>query len=146
MVLTSRNVDGSTHRFILYASSAEIRLSWANDIIQILDSQRNFLNGIIIIVSFLTLPWPCHSLVFNYSKLPSFVPQPCSLLLNTRGKQLNPLAWERTWQKHSLWTLACSPTALPPLTASICPVCARSTPGILHIAHCLIKWLMFAGL
>lgn len=46
MVLTSRNVDGSTHRFILYASSPEIRLSWANDIIQILESQRNFLNAL----------------------------------------------------------------------------------------------------
>ncbi|KAI7807288.1 rho guanine nucleotide exchange factor 25 [Triplophysa rosa] len=46
LVLTSRNVDGSTHRFILYASSPEVRLCWANDIIQILESQRNFLNAL----------------------------------------------------------------------------------------------------
>nr|XP_055070078.1 rho guanine nucleotide exchange factor 25 [Misgurnus anguillicaudatus] len=46
MVLTSRNVDGSMHRFILHASSPEIRLSWANDILQILESQRNFLNAL----------------------------------------------------------------------------------------------------
>ncbi|XP_051562931.1 rho guanine nucleotide exchange factor 25-like [Myxocyprinus asiaticus] len=46
IVLTSRNVDGSMHRFVLYASSPEIRLSWANDIIQILETQWNFLNAL----------------------------------------------------------------------------------------------------
>lgn len=46
MVLTSRNVDGSMHRFTLHASSPEIRLSWANDILQILESQQNFLNAL----------------------------------------------------------------------------------------------------
>ncbi|KAA0713028.1 Rho guanine nucleotide exchange factor 25 [Triplophysa tibetana] len=46
LVLTSRNVDGTTLRFILYALSPEIRLCWENDIIQILDSQRNFLNAL----------------------------------------------------------------------------------------------------
>ncbi|XP_051567289.1 rho guanine nucleotide exchange factor 25-like isoform X2 [Myxocyprinus asiaticus] len=46
MVLTSRNVDGSMHRFVLHASSPEIRLSWANVIIQILETQHNFLNAL----------------------------------------------------------------------------------------------------
>lgn len=59
LVLTSRNVDGSMQRFILRASTPEIRMSWANDIIQMLETQRNFLNGISIIIS-MTLVWPCH--------------------------------------------------------------------------------------
>ncbi|XP_059426807.1 rho guanine nucleotide exchange factor 25 isoform X1 [Carassius carassius] len=46
MVLTSRNIDGSMHRFILRASSPEIRMTWANDIIQMLETQRNFLNAL----------------------------------------------------------------------------------------------------
>ncbi|KTG33548.1 hypothetical protein cypCar_00002651 [Cyprinus carpio] len=54
MVLTSRNIDGSMHRFILRASSPEIRMTWANDIIQMLETQRNFLNGIIIIIPSMT--------------------------------------------------------------------------------------------
>ncbi|KAI4891940.1 hypothetical protein NFI96_021913 [Prochilodus magdalenae] len=46
LVLTSRDASGSVQRFVLQASSAEIRLSWANDIIQILETQRNFLNAL----------------------------------------------------------------------------------------------------
>ncbi|XP_052455773.1 rho guanine nucleotide exchange factor 25-like [Carassius gibelio] len=46
MVLTSRNIDGSMQRFILRASSPEIIMTWANDIIQMLETQRNFLNAL----------------------------------------------------------------------------------------------------
>lgn len=44
-VLTSRNPDGSVVRFQLLASSPEICRAWVNDVVQILESQRNFLNG-----------------------------------------------------------------------------------------------------
>lgn len=44
-VLTSRNPDGSVVRFQLQASSAETCRAWVNDVVQILESQRNFLNG-----------------------------------------------------------------------------------------------------
>lgn len=44
-VLTSRNPDGSVVRFQLQASSPEIGRAWVNDVVQILESQRNFLNG-----------------------------------------------------------------------------------------------------
>uniref|UniRef100_A0A8C4FHG2 Rho guanine nucleotide exchange factor 25 n=1 Tax=Dicentrarchus labrax TaxID=13489 RepID=A0A8C4FHG2_DICLA len=44
-VLTSRNPDGSVVRFQLQASSPEICRAWVNDVVQILESQRNFLNG-----------------------------------------------------------------------------------------------------
>lgn len=44
-VLTSRNADGSVVRFQLQAASAEACRAWLSDVVQILDSQRNFLNG-----------------------------------------------------------------------------------------------------
>lgn len=44
-VLTSRNPDGSVVRFQLLASSPDICRAWVNDVVQILESQRNFLNG-----------------------------------------------------------------------------------------------------
>ncbi|XP_037540803.1 rho guanine nucleotide exchange factor 25 [Nematolebias whitei] len=45
-VLTSRNPDGSVVRFQLQASSPEICRAWVNDVVQILESQRNFLNAL----------------------------------------------------------------------------------------------------
>ncbi|XP_076870763.1 rho guanine nucleotide exchange factor 25 isoform X5 [Brachyhypopomus gauderio] len=45
LVLTSRGPSGIVLRYVLQAPSEEIRLSWASDIIQILETQRNFLNG-----------------------------------------------------------------------------------------------------
>uniref|UniRef100_A0A8C2X0P0 Rho guanine nucleotide exchange factor 25 n=1 Tax=Cyclopterus lumpus TaxID=8103 RepID=A0A8C2X0P0_CYCLU len=45
-VLTSRNPDGSVVRFQLQAPSPEIGRAWVNDVVQILDSQRNFLNAL----------------------------------------------------------------------------------------------------
>uniref|UniRef100_H3DC83 Rho guanine nucleotide exchange factor 25 n=1 Tax=Tetraodon nigroviridis TaxID=99883 RepID=H3DC83_TETNG len=44
-VLTSRNPDGSVVRFQLQASSTETCRAWVNDVVQILESQRNFLNA-----------------------------------------------------------------------------------------------------
>ncbi|XP_043968375.1 rho guanine nucleotide exchange factor 25 isoform X2 [Gambusia affinis] len=45
-VLTSRNPDGSMVRYQLQGSSAEICRAWVNDVVQILESQRNFLNAL----------------------------------------------------------------------------------------------------
>ncbi|XP_042347737.1 rho guanine nucleotide exchange factor 25 isoform X3 [Plectropomus leopardus] len=45
-VLTSRNPDGSIVRFQLQASSPETCRAWVNDVVQILESQRNFLNAL----------------------------------------------------------------------------------------------------
>lgn len=52
-VLTSRNADGSVVRFQMQASSPEICQAWVNDVGQILDTQRNFLNGKAILGSLL---------------------------------------------------------------------------------------------
>ncbi|KAM8830772.1 LOW QUALITY PROTEIN: rho guanine nucleotide exchange factor 25 [Synchiropus picturatus] len=45
-VLTSRNPDGNVVRYQLQASSPEIRRAWTSDLVQILESQRNFLNAL----------------------------------------------------------------------------------------------------
>ncbi|CAL8366716.1 unnamed protein product [Lota lota] len=45
-VLTSRNPDGSMVRFQLQAPSADICQAWVDDVAQILESQRNFLNAL----------------------------------------------------------------------------------------------------
>ncbi|KAM8862717.1 rho guanine nucleotide exchange factor 25 isoform 3-T3 [Spinachia spinachia] len=45
-VLTARNPDASVVRFLLQASSPEICRAWLYDVVQILESQRNFLNAL----------------------------------------------------------------------------------------------------
>jgi len=45
LVLTSRGTDASVTRFIMQASSPEIQQAWLDDVVQILETQRNFLNG-----------------------------------------------------------------------------------------------------
>ncbi|XP_066440511.1 rho guanine nucleotide exchange factor 25 isoform X2 [Eleutherodactylus coqui] len=44
--LTSRGTDRSLMRYIMQASSLDIRMAWVRDIGQILESQRNFLNAL----------------------------------------------------------------------------------------------------
>ncbi|XP_061583575.1 rho guanine nucleotide exchange factor 25 isoform X1 [Cololabis saira] len=46
LVLTSRGTDGSVTRFIMHASSPEKQLAWFCDVVQILETQRNFLNAL----------------------------------------------------------------------------------------------------
>ncbi|XP_077574877.1 rho guanine nucleotide exchange factor 25 isoform X2 [Stigmatopora nigra] len=45
-VLTSRNPDGSLVHFQLLASSPETCRAWVNDVVHILETQRNFLNAL----------------------------------------------------------------------------------------------------
>lgn len=45
LVLTSRGTDGSLARFLMQAPSPQIRQAWFEDVVQILETQRNFLNG-----------------------------------------------------------------------------------------------------
>ncbi|CAN9516123.1 unnamed protein product [Ophioblennius macclurei] len=45
-VLTSRNADGSVVRYQLQAASPDVCRAWVNDVVQILESQRNFLNAL----------------------------------------------------------------------------------------------------
>ncbi|XP_061746194.1 rho guanine nucleotide exchange factor 25 isoform X2 [Nerophis ophidion] len=46
LVLTSRGTNGSVSRYIMQASSPEIRRTWFKDLMQILETQRNFLNAL----------------------------------------------------------------------------------------------------
>lgn len=43
--LMSRGADGNTVCFVLQSSSVDISRSWVSDVNQILETQRNFLNG-----------------------------------------------------------------------------------------------------
>ncbi|KAK7884315.1 hypothetical protein WMY93_027438 [Mugilogobius chulae] len=45
-VLTSRNPDGSVVRFQLQTASVDTCKAWVNDVVQILETQRNFLNAL----------------------------------------------------------------------------------------------------
>ncbi|XP_056129245.1 rho guanine nucleotide exchange factor 25 isoform X2 [Lampris incognitus] len=46
LALTSRGTDGSVTRFIMQALCPETCWAWVNDVVQILESQRNFLNAL----------------------------------------------------------------------------------------------------
>ncbi|XP_016892211.2 rho guanine nucleotide exchange factor 25, partial [Cynoglossus semilaevis] len=46
LVLTSRGNDRSLTRFIMQTSSPEVRQAWLGDVVQILETQRNFLNAL----------------------------------------------------------------------------------------------------
>uniref|UniRef100_A0A8C7X9C8 Rho guanine nucleotide exchange factor 25 n=1 Tax=Oryzias sinensis TaxID=183150 RepID=A0A8C7X9C8_9TELE len=46
LVLTSRGTNSSVTRFIMHASSPETQQAWFNDVVQILETQRNFLNAL----------------------------------------------------------------------------------------------------
>lgn len=45
LVLTSRGPHGSVARFLMQAASPQINQAWFDDVVQILETQRNFLNG-----------------------------------------------------------------------------------------------------
>lgn len=45
LVLTSRGADGGVARFAMQTASSEIKRAWLDDVVQILETQRNFLNG-----------------------------------------------------------------------------------------------------
>ncbi|XP_029008040.1 rho guanine nucleotide exchange factor 25 isoform X3 [Betta splendens] len=46
LVLTSRGTDGSVARFVMQAPSPGVQRAWRGDVLQILESQRNFLNAL----------------------------------------------------------------------------------------------------
>ncbi|XP_057701126.1 rho guanine nucleotide exchange factor 25 isoform X1 [Corythoichthys intestinalis] len=46
LVLTSRGTNSSVTRFIMQAFSPEIQQAWLSDVLQILETQRNFLNAL----------------------------------------------------------------------------------------------------
>uniref|UniRef100_H3DAS3 Rho guanine nucleotide exchange factor 25 n=1 Tax=Tetraodon nigroviridis TaxID=99883 RepID=H3DAS3_TETNG len=46
LVLTSRGADGGVARFAMQTASSEIKRAWLDDVVQILETQRNFLNAL----------------------------------------------------------------------------------------------------
>lgn len=90
-VLTSRNPDGSVVRFQLQASSAETCRAWVNDVVQILESQRNFLNGEQPTVTF--KPGKLARGQQRESAMLVCVFQPYSRPLSTNDERASPTAW-----------------------------------------------------
>ncbi|XP_033823139.1 rho guanine nucleotide exchange factor 25 isoform X2 [Periophthalmus magnuspinnatus] len=46
LVLTSRGTNGTVTRFIMTTPSVEVQRAWRSDVVQILETQRNFLNAL----------------------------------------------------------------------------------------------------
>lgn len=46
LVLTSRGTNGAVTRFVMAAPSADVQTAWRSDVVQILETQRNFLNAL----------------------------------------------------------------------------------------------------
>ncbi|XP_058488371.1 rho guanine nucleotide exchange factor 25 isoform X1 [Solea solea] len=100
LVLTSRGKDGSVTRFIVQASSPEIRLAWLSDIVQILETQRNFLNALQSPIEYQRRESKSNSLGRNMNSPSALQPQlsasidrrqqPCLLSLNASLPSLHP--------------------------------------------------------
>ncbi|RXM91605.1 Triple functional domain protein [Acipenser ruthenus] len=76
--LTSRGADGNTVRYVLQGASPEIRQAWVCDVGQILETQRNFLNGPGFALPLLSLSIPLQKAV----QVMCFVPKRCNDMMN----------------------------------------------------------------
>ncbi|XP_029989830.1 rho guanine nucleotide exchange factor 25 [Sphaeramia orbicularis] len=131
LVLTSRGTDGSVTRFIMQASSPDRQLAWRDDVVQILETQRNFLNALQSPIEYQRREGHSNSLGRNMKPQTASASdlrphssasmdrrqQPCLLTYNTSLPSLHP-------PPHSLASKAISnPCALTPGAAQL-PVCS----------------------
>ncbi|CAJ0940904.1 unnamed protein product [Ranitomeya imitator] len=87
--LTSRGTDRSLMRYTLQASSADIRMAWVRDIGQILESQRNFLNGKVVLGQVLFLVAKVLSYFYRYEDI--VLPSSCSAQVHIAEQVLHTL-------------------------------------------------------
>uniref|UniRef100_A0A672PJQ8 Rho guanine nucleotide exchange factor 25-like n=1 Tax=Sinocyclocheilus grahami TaxID=75366 RepID=A0A672PJQ8_SINGR len=132
MVLTSRNIDGSMQRFVLRASSPEIIMTWANDIIQMLETQRNFLNALQSPIEFQRKEIKSLSLGKNLTTSPS---------LNSGLQPFSSASIDRQGlpsesSPGSSHVVAASPPATP---FSRLPASAHSSRPQHTLGHCSLK-------
>ncbi|XP_042257545.1 rho guanine nucleotide exchange factor 25 isoform X8 [Thunnus maccoyii] len=100
LVLTSRGTDSSVTRFIMQASSPEIQQAWLDDVVQILETQRNFLNALQSPIEYQRRESKSNSLGRNMKSPTGLRPhssasmdrrqQPCLLSYNTSLPSLHP--------------------------------------------------------
>ncbi|CAK6955633.1 rho guanine nucleotide exchange factor 25 [Scomber scombrus] len=100
LVLTSRGTDSSVTRFIMQASSPEKQQAWIDDVVQILETQRNFLNALQSPIEYQRRESKSNSLGRNIKSPTGLRPhssasmdrrqQPCLLTYNTSLPSLHP--------------------------------------------------------
>uniref|UniRef100_A0A3B5MXH6 Rho guanine nucleotide exchange factor (GEF) 25b n=1 Tax=Xiphophorus couchianus TaxID=32473 RepID=A0A3B5MXH6_9TELE len=126
LVLTSRGTDGSVTRFIMHASSPEIQQAWYNDVVQILETQRNFLNGSSAFVQVCNQATPRHQWIGVTSPACCFTTTPCPLCTHHDSPLRRRLSFHTVLFLHS----ASSP----------------SSPSLPDVSFCLrsqmrLRWL-----
>ncbi|XP_041639262.1 rho guanine nucleotide exchange factor 25 [Cheilinus undulatus] len=112
LALTSRGTNGALTRFIMQASSPDIQKAWLSDVVQILETQRNFLNALQSPIEYQRKESKSNSLGRNM-KSPSTPAsglrphssasmdrrqQPCKLTYNSSLPSLHPTQHSRTSQ------------------------------------------------
>ncbi|XP_034726234.1 rho guanine nucleotide exchange factor 25 isoform X2 [Etheostoma cragini] len=132
LVLTSRGTNGSVTRFIMQASSLEIQQAWFDDVVQILESQRNFLNALQSPIEYQRRESKSNSLGRNV-KSPTASEsglrphssasmdrrqKPCLLSSNTSLPSLRPPHHSPALKVLSNPCTATAPTPLPPLSST----------------------------
>ncbi|XP_042359789.1 rho guanine nucleotide exchange factor 25 [Plectropomus leopardus] len=129
LVLTSRGTHGSVTRFIMQASSPEIQQAWLDDVVQILETQRNFLNALQSPIEYQRREGNSNSLGRNVKSPTSSSlrphssasmerrQQPCLLTYNTSLPSLHPPYHSQAARVLSNPCAATTRAALPPLPA-----------------------------
>uniref|UniRef100_A0A665VW56 Rho guanine nucleotide exchange factor 25 n=1 Tax=Echeneis naucrates TaxID=173247 RepID=A0A665VW56_ECHNA len=121
LVLTSRGTDSSVTRFIMQALSPEIQLAWLNDVVQILETQRNFLNALQSPIEYQRRESKSNSLGRNMT----------SPTVSTSGLRPHSSASMDRRQQHSLLSYNSSLPSLHPPRHS--PVSNPLTPQAAHL-------------
>ncbi|XP_070701825.1 rho guanine nucleotide exchange factor 25 [Pempheris klunzingeri] len=131
LVLTSRGTNGSVTRFIMQASSPEIQQAWLNDVVQILETQRNFLNALQSPIEYQRRESKSNSLGRNMTATTASAPglrphssasmerrqQPCLLIHNTSLPSLHPPQHSLASKMDSNPGAATPQSAQPPLSS-----------------------------
>ncbi|XP_056294211.1 rho guanine nucleotide exchange factor 25 isoform X2 [Pseudoliparis swirei] len=139
LVLTSRGTDASVTRFIMQASSPEIQQAWLDDVVQILETQRNFLNALQSPIEYQRKESKSNSLGRNVKSLTASASglrphssasmerrqQPYMLSYNTSLPSLHPARHSPASKVLSSPCAATPEAVLPPLPShqqlSVCP-------------------------
>lgn len=102
LILTSRRTDGSVTCFIMLASSPEIKQAWLDDVVQILETQRNFLNGT------RAQRFLCEGTSLRFSSLTSLLPPRSPSVSNrvpAQGRQIKqPRQKYQVSVSYSIWS------------------------------------------
>ncbi|XP_068450649.1 rho guanine nucleotide exchange factor 25 [Clinocottus analis] len=143
LVLTSRGTDSSVTRFIMQASSPEIQRAWLDDVVQILETQRNFLNALQSPIEYQRKESKSNSLGRNVksptASASSLRPhssasmerrqQPCMLSYNTSLPSLHPPHHSPASKVLSNPCTATPEAALPPLPSHLqLSLCTNGLP------------------